>query len=54
MPLNSFMLFSRDFRQSVKDSNPEATTTEIAKELGRIWRDLSDEKKQVYRDMVGT
>ena len=52
------VLSSREFNQDVsqakraelKQSKPELSFTEIAGELGKMWRELGDEKKKVYSD----
>jgi hypothetical protein len=46
-PLSSYLLFARDNRAAVKESRPELTPTEVAVELGRMWRELSVEQKDV-------
>ena len=47
--LNSFMLFAKEKRESVKKNNPTAKVTEIAKKLGELWRALSNSEKQKYK-----
>lgn len=47
--LNAFMVFSKENRQAVKDENPEASVTEVAKILGEKWRNLSEEEKSQYK-----
>ena len=47
-PLSSYLLFARDNRPAVKESRPELTPTEVAVELGRMWRELDAEQKDVF------
>lgn len=44
----AFTQFSRERRQQVKDEHPNISFGDIAKELGRMWRELADDKKAVY------
>ena len=48
--MNAFMNFSNQHRQEVRDANPNAKVTEIAKILGSMWRNLSEEEKDRYRE----
>jgi len=45
----SFMLFSKEQRERVLAENPKASTTEISKHLGIMWKALTDEQKGVYQ-----
>ena len=47
--LNAFMLFSQEHREEVKEENPGAPVTEIAKILGQMWRSMTDAEKAVYK-----
>eukprot|EP00544_Gedaniella_sp_CCMP2646_P013237 CAMPEP_0202479814 /NCGR_PEP_ID=MMETSP1361-20130828/2_1 /ASSEMBLY_ACC=CAM_ASM_000849 /TAXON_ID=210615 /ORGANISM="Staurosira complex sp., Strain CCMP2646" /LENGTH=75 /DNA_ID=CAMNT_0049107165 /DNA_START=23 /DNA_END=250 /DNA_ORIENTATION=+ len=49
-PLSGFMLFSKEHRAKVKEENPDLTFGGIGKELGSMWRALSDKEKQAYKD----
>ena len=48
--MNAFMNFSNEHRQEVRDENPDMSMTEVAKELGRMWRELSQDEKDEYKD----
>lgn len=48
--MNSFMRFSNEHRQKVREENPDLPMTEIAKILGSMWRKLTDEEKKEYQD----
>jgi len=48
--LGSFFIFSQEKRPEVKNSHPEWRIGEVAKELGRLWKDMSEEEKQPYID----
>ena len=48
--MNAFMKFSQVHRQKVRDENPKMSMPEVAKVLGAMWRDLSDKKKEQYKD----
>ncbi|CAN6336474.1 unnamed protein product [Urochloa humidicola] len=43
-----FMYFSKAERANTKNSNPELTTTDIAKKLGEKWQKMTAEEKQPY------
>lgn len=45
--MSSFMFFSNDKRQQVKDENPSLAFGEVGKELGRLWKEASAEEKEV-------
>lgn len=47
-PVTSFVLFSKDYRQRVKDMNPHATFAEVGKLLGEMWKTLPHDIKQQY------
>ena len=45
---SSYIFFCIENRQKVKDKNDELSAKDITKELGRLWRELSDKSKKVY------
>jgi hypothetical protein len=47
--LNAFMLFCKDERPKFKNSSKPVT--EIAQELGRMWRESDEQTKQKYAEM---
>lgn len=48
---NPFMLFSKEKRDEIRRQlPPNSTVAQIAKELGKKWRQLSPEVKQSYSD----
>jgi HMG (high mobility group) box len=47
-PLSSYMYFCQDRRESIKAVNPNMSAKEITSELGRVWKELSDEAKTPY------
>lgn len=49
LKMNPFMNFSNANRDKVRSDNPDWKMTEVAKELGRIWRGMSDKQKESYR-----
>jgi len=48
VPMSSYLLFSQKHRLRVKEEHPDMTPTEIASELGRIWRAMTQEEKEGY------
>lgn len=55
LPLGAlgFTLFSRKHRQQVKDANPNISFGDTAKELGRMWREMSDADKAQWIEKAG-
>lgn len=49
-PLSGYMLFVKHHRPQVKEENPDLTFGGIGKELGKMWRELSDKEKQEWKD----
>jgi ABC-type transporter MlaC component len=47
-PLGSYMLFCKDQRE--KDSSLKGT--EASKKMGKMWKELSEEQQQVYKDLA--
>jgi hypothetical protein len=45
---SSYIFFCIENRQKVKDKNDELSAKDITKELGSIWRELTDKSKKVY------
>lgn len=49
-PLSAFFLFMQETRPVVKERMPDAPVQEISKELGSIWRNMSDDEKRPFLD----
>jgi hypothetical protein len=47
-PLSSYMYFCQDRRESIKAVNPSMSAKHITSELGRVWKELSDDAKTPY------
>jgi len=50
--LSAFFWFCNDERPKVKESMPEASVGEVAKELGRRWNAISSDVKQKYEALA--
>lgn len=50
--LSAFFWFSNDERPKVKESMPDATVGDIAKELGRRWNEVSSEVRSKYEALA--
>jgi histone H3/H4 len=48
--LSGFFRFSMEKRADVKLQHPEASVSECAKILGKLWRELTDEQRLSYKD----
>jgi upstream-binding transcription factor len=54
-PQTIFFKYSKEMRDKVKEEHPEMKTDEIAKELGRRWKnEVSDEEKDEYKNIFKT
>lgn len=47
-PPSAFLLFSGDHRRSIKGKNPDMSNTDVSKELGRLWREMTEEEKKPF------
>merc|ERR1711981_905437 len=47
-PLTPFFLFSQEKRKEVVEENPTFKLAQIGKRMGQMWRELSQEQKDVY------
>jgi len=51
-PVTSFLVYSAEMRPIVREEYPELKVTEVAKELGKRWKELSDGEKKPYKVMA--
>jgi len=51
-PCGSYMFFANAQRKKVSAANPDFKATEIAKELGRMWKDVSPTEKAYYEQLA--
>ena len=51
-PNSSFLFFCSDHRSKIRNDNPELTMGGVMKELGKLWRDISDKDKEKYNTMA--
>merc|ERR1712039_1114589 len=49
-PLSSYFLYAKDVRQATKEEFPEMKITDIAKEISKKWKLLSEEEKKPFAD----
>ena len=47
-PPSAFLLFSGDHRRSIKEKNPDMSNTDVSKELGKLWREMTEEEKKPF------
>lgn len=50
--LSAFFFFSHDKRPEVQQGHPEWKVGQVAQELGRQWKDLTDDTKRKYEEMA--
>ena len=48
-PPNAYLLFCRDKREEITKSNPEMNAMDKSQMLSSMWKELSDEQKDVYK-----
>jgi hypothetical protein len=46
-PSGPYIFFCNDKRKAVKAKNPELSVTDMGRELGRMWRDVSEDDRKV-------
>jgi len=49
-PLTSYFLYAKDVRAATKEENPDMAITEIAKEISKKWKLLTEEEKKPFND----
>ncbi|XP_053119117.1 high mobility group protein B3-like [Hemicordylus capensis] len=47
---SGFFLFCSEFRPKIKSTNPGLSIGDVAKKLGEMWNNLSDEEQQLYNN----
>ncbi|KAL4108905.1 hypothetical protein PRIC1_000614 [Phytophthora ramorum] len=50
--LSAFMFFSNDIRDTVKREMPELQFLEISSEIGRRWKQITDEDRKPYDELA--
>ena len=50
--LTAYTLFVKIKRQELQEKNPSATTPELMKEIGRLWKSISEKEKAWYQKMA--
>merc|ERR1719204_2512815 len=48
-PLSGYMIFVNAVRDKVVNDNPDMKVTDVLREIGGMWRDLSESDKQFYQ-----
>ncbi|EAY04489.1 HMG box family protein [Trichomonas vaginalis G3] len=43
-----YIIFSIEKRKEIKEKNPKASFGKIAKIIGKMWKELSEEEKNVW------
>jgi len=50
--LSAFFFFSQVKRPEVSQSHPDYKVGQVAQELGRMWKELTDQEKKTYEEMT--
>lgn len=53
-PRTSFLFFTMQNRERVKDSNPNIAVSDIYRVLGKEWGSLSNEEKQKFEELASS
>lgn len=51
-PKNAFIFFCNDRRSEIKEENPDMKSTEIAKKMGEMWKEIDSVEKAQYQEMA--
>lgn len=51
-PLTAFLYFSQQLRPTLKERNPSWRVAELSQELGRMWREMSEQDREPYTQYV--
>lgn len=51
-PQTAFFLFSCEYRDQIKANNPEFKVTDVARELGRMWREADTDTKTYFAKLA--
>ena len=51
-PKSSYIFFCQDKRSEIKENNPEFLSKDIMRELGRLWKNTTEEDKIKYIDLA--
>lgn len=51
-PQTAFFLFSCEYRDQIKANNPEFKVTDVARELGRMWREADADTKSYFAKLA--
>lgn len=52
--LSSYIFFCKEHREKLKKDKPDLTTKEITAELGKLWRELTDNEREPYNKLAET
>ena len=53
-PMSSFLFFCNEYRGKVLAENPDLKMGGVMKELGKIWKELDDNKKEKFIKLAET
>ena len=54
MGKSAYNFFVAEKRNQVKEEHPEWKFGEISKEVGRMWKEISEEEKKKYEEMASS
>ncbi|ORX98560.1 hypothetical protein K493DRAFT_213989 [Basidiobolus meristosporus CBS 931.73] len=47
-PMNAYLLFNKEMRHKLLETNPNMSVSEISKEIGDRWKNLNEEERNRY------
>lgn len=51
-PMNAFMIWARETRRMIAETNPKMHNAQISKQLGQMWESVPENKKNGYRELA--
>ena len=51
-PMNAFMVWAQVQRKKIAKNNPTMHNAEISKRLGRMWKSMSSDEKDIYKEQA--
>lgn len=51
-PLTAYNFYMKEKRKEILDKNPDMKAKEVMKEVGRLWKEASEEEKEKYNKLA--
>jgi len=50
--MNSYLFYTKLNREKIKKENPDLKSSDVVKEMGKRWKNISDDDKAPYEKMA--